>query len=126
MLLVRWRLLSACLLFALLQMHSLCTAATTASAAAEDAGSALDLLMQRRDAAEADCIHALSSQPTVAAQQLAQAMRRGWWECTRRMVEASAAAGLDLRNEFELESRNIMREISALKAAIESSKPVQR
>ena len=96
------------------------------SSAIADQSSILDDILQQSTSLEEECVAALSDKVSLNARHVSIAMRKGWWACTKAILEASAAAGVDTRNEFDLESRNIFREINTLKAVLESARPVQR
>ena len=50
----------------------------------------------------------------------------GNWKCAREIAEYAQKHGVDCRNEFDLESRTITKEISALKAVLDKTLPVNR
>ncbi|CAM9414755.1 unnamed protein product, partial [Phaeothamnion confervicola] len=59
-------------------------------------------------------------------QHVAAAMRRGWWKCAEELIRLVSAAGKgDVDSIFQLEQRAITRQLSGLRSALESSKPVQ-
>lgn len=76
---------------------------------------------------EAECIELIRSaeQPYVyKLSHIPLVMRKGYWACTKEIITLAQKAGSDVRNTFDMESRAVMKEIAALKAAVESSLPV--
>mmetsp|Transcript_32261 Transcript_32261/g.32877 ORF Transcript_32261/g.32877 Transcript_32261/m.32877 type:complete len:365 (-) Transcript_32261:145-1239(-) len=51
-------------------------------------------------------------------------MRKGYWQCAKEIISIAQRSGSDVRNIFDLESRQVMKEIAALKAVVDSSLPI--
>lgn len=51
------------------------------------------------------------------------AMKKGLWKCAKDMAALLQGNGVDIRNEIELETRMIMKEIASIKTAMENLLP---
>ena len=65
-----------------------------------------------------------SDQLSLKTSHMSLAMRKGFWKCAKEIILSSQLSGTDRRNVFDMESRLIMKEISGLKSAVESSLPM--
>lgn len=76
---------------------------------------------------ESDCFNILSSDEfnpsNIKSSHIGQAMKRGFWKCAKDMATLLQGNGVDIRNDIDLESRIIMKEITSIKSAIESAMP---
>jgi len=78
---------------------------------------------------DSDCIELIkinnnSYVETVKTTHMTLAMRKGLWKCAKEIVHALHKKGIDNRNQFDMESRLILKEIQNLKSTVESSLPM--
>ena len=73
---------------------------------------------------EVECTNAVSKATMVKGEMVAHAMKRSYWSCARALATRLQSEGGDVRAWFDLESRLIQKEISGIRAAMESAMPV--
>lgn len=90
--------------------------------------SLVDILAAESAATEDDCLALLSHEAfdpsQLNAKQLGLAMSKSLWKCAKEIASTAASAGVDVRSEFDMQSRTLQRELTALKTAIESNLPM--
>ena len=89
-----------------------------------------DVLHVNNNYNEVDCLKAINFDATEVnashASFVGLAMKKGFWKCAKELSTIVQASGIDVRNVFDFESRLIMKEISDLRAAVESHKSTIR
>jgi len=50
-------------------------------------------------------------------------MKRGLWQCAKDLVKTNSDKAIDMKKEFDVEERNIMKEIASLKQLIDTFQP---
>lgn len=77
---------------------------------------------------EDDCLAALSDDTFDVSQLngklLGLAMTKSFWKCAKDIAATATSAGVDVRGEFDMQSRTLQRELTTLKTAIESNLPM--
>jgi hypothetical protein len=77
---------------------------------------------------EDDCLSALADERFDASQLNAKllglAMTKSYWKCAKEIAATATSAGLDVRGEFDMQSRILQKELATLKTAIESNLPM--
>lgn len=77
---------------------------------------------------EEDCLALLGSNDMesshVKSSHVGSAMKRGFWKCAKDIASLLQGNGHDIRNEIDLETRQIIKELTAIKTAIENAMPI--
>ena len=90
--------------------------------------SLVDILAADSTLGEEVCVEAILDETfpvtQLNAKLLGSAMTKGFWKCAKEIAAVATGAGIDVRGEFDMQSRTLQRELTGLKSAIESSLPM--
>lgn len=88
---------------------------------------ATELTAMLKDSAvtEPQCVSAVEGGAGVIAKHTSLAMMRGWWDCAKEIINAAVKAGVSVDADFQLGSRFLTKQVSALKKELETGHRVQ-